>query len=208
MTSIFFFILAIFIIICIITIILYKKYIPNIVITKNELKIYHPFPYIIFMSFLVSLFQPTTSPCNFLVKKSQISLGQTYAILHQFIDYQGIRWFGLFYNMYIVEHALSLGENTHQGTAQNDIPIVFKNAIEVNQVKKVDITLPSGGKVILGADMYKVEKNILTILGTSGEFEQTGDYMIEITDLANENGSPVKYDINIVAKEYNNSFLS
>ena len=32
--------------------------------------------------------------------------------------------------------------------------------------------------------------------------------MIEITDLANENGSPVKYDINIVAKEYNNSFLS
>ena len=203
MTSIFFFILAIFIIICIITIILYKKYIPNIVITKNELKIYHPFPYIIFMSFLqllqtsswalslslkpndrswpydwwychhrahlwrqnyddldfvnrknqyqyiVSLFQPTTSPCNFLVKKSQISLGQTYAILHQFIDYQGIRWFGLFYNMYIVEHALSLGENTHQGTAQNDIPIVFKNAIEVNQVKKVDITLPSGGKSYL-----------------------------------------------------------
>ena len=110
--------------------------------------------------------------------------------------------------MYIVEHALSLDENTHQGTAQSDIPIVFNNAIEVNQVKKVDITLPSGGKVILGADMYKVEKNILTILGTSGEFEQTGDYMIEITDLANENGSPVKYDINIVAKEYNNSFLS
>ena len=158
--------------------------------------------------YIVSLFQPTTSPCNFLVKKSQISLGQTYAILHQFIDSQGIRWFGLFYNMYIVEHALSLGENTHQGTTQSDIPIVFKNAIEVNQVKKVDITLPSGGKVILGADMYKVEKNILTILGTSGEFEQTGDYMIEITDLANENGSPVKYDINIVAKEYNNSFLS
>ena len=32
--------------------------------------------------------------------------------------------------------------------------------------------------------------------------------MIEITDLANENGSAVKYDINIVAKEYNDSFLS
>ena len=88
--------------------------------------------------------------------------------------------------MYIVEHALSLGENTHQGTAQSDIPIVFKNAIEVNQVKKVDITLPSGGKVILGADMYKVEKNILTILGTRGEFEQYNfysGYLILITKM-------------------------
>ena len=38
--------------------------------------------------YIVSLLQPTTSPCNFLVKKSQITLGQTYAILHQFFDSQ------------------------------------------------------------------------------------------------------------------------
>ena len=85
---------------------------------------------------------------------------------------------------------------------------MFKNAIETNQVKQVDITSPSGEKLTLGTDMYKVEINILTILGTRGEFVQTGNYIIEITDLANENGSPVKYDINIVAKEYNHSFLS
>ena len=46
--------------------------------------------------YIVSLLQPTTSPCNFIVKKSQITLGQTYAILHQFFDSQGIKWFGLF----------------------------------------------------------------------------------------------------------------
>ena len=158
--------------------------------------------------YIVSIPQPKASPCTFLIKKSQIVSGQTYGILHQFTDARGIRWFGLFYNMFIVEHALSLGKNTHEGIVQNDIPIVFKNDIATNQVKQVDIVYPSGNKITLGADGYKIEKNTLTILGTSFEFSQVGTYIIEIKDLANENGSNVKYNINIFPKEHKSSFLN
>lgn len=158
--------------------------------------------------FIVSLPKPTTTPCTFIINKSQIALGQTYGILHQFIDAKGIKWFGLFYNMFIVEHALSLGENTHQGIVQNDIPIVFKNEIATNQVKTIKIIYPSGEQITLGDNAFKVEKNILTIIGSSFEFTQVGVYMIEITDLANETGKHVLYDINIVPKEHNNLFLN
>lgn len=153
--------------------------------------------------YIVSLPKPTSTPCNFIINKSQIALGQTYAILHQFVDAKGIKWFGLFYNMLIVEHALSLGENTHQGTVQSDIPIVFKNEITTNQVKTINIIYPSGEQITLGDDTFKVKKNILTIFGTSFEFTQVGVYMIEITDLANESGNHLLYDINIVPKEHN-----